>query len=187
VTEDQHFELDVGEADSGSAGGGRRGLFWATIAAVILTDVATKAAAVASLMLGVPRDLFGQGVRLALVYNPGAAFGLNFGPSSRQIFVTLTIGALVALVMLYRKSPPGDGIRMVAIGLVAGGAIGNLLDRLRSPAGVVDFIDVGIGSRRWPTFNVADMAVTTGACLLAYVLWLDDRARESRGAPVPEM
>jgi signal peptidase II len=182
VTENQDFELHAGETAD------RRALFWATVTAVILTDVATKAAAVSSLMLGIPRGVWGQqAVRLALVYNPGAAFGLHFGPSSRQIFVALTIAALGVLVHLYRTARPGDGIRMVAIGLVAGGAVGNLLDRLRSSAGVVDFIDVGIGSVRWPTFNVADMAVTTGACLLAWVLWLDDRARENRGAPVPEM
>ncbi len=165
----------------------RRLVFWVTAAVVVLTDVATKAAAVSSLVLGVPRGIWGQSLRLALVYNPGAAFGFSFGASSRQIFVALTIGALAVLVHLYRTTPSGDALRMLAIGLVAGGAIGNLVDRLRSPAGVVDFIDVGLTTVRWPTFNVADMAVTTGACLLAWVLWMDDRARESGGAPVPEM
>jgi signal peptidase II len=172
----------------GTAGlAGRRSVFWATALIVVLTDVATKAAAVSSLVLGVPRGVWGQALRLALVYNPGAAFGFSFGPSSRQIFVALTLGALAVLVHLYRSSPPADSLRMLAIGLVAGGAIGNLIDRLRSPIGVVDFIDVGVGAVRWPTFNVADMAVTTGACLLAWVLWMDDRARASGGAPVPEM
>jgi signal peptidase II len=71
--------------------------------------------------------------------------------------------------------------------LVAGGAVGNLIDRIRSPAGVVDFIDIGIGFHRWPTFNVADMAVTTGAFLLAWVLWMEDRTRESQTSPVAEM
>jgi signal peptidase II len=181
VTDREHGALAI------EAGAGRRSVFWATALAVILTDVATKAAAVSSLVLGVPRGVWGQAVRLALVYNPGAAFGFSFGASSRQIFVALTIGALAVLVHLYRTTPPSDTLRMLAIGLVAGGAIGNLLDRLRSPVGVVDFIDVGIGSLRWPTFNVADMAVTTGACLLAWVLWMDDRAREGGADPVPEM
>ena len=63
-----------------------------------------------------------------------------------------------------------------------GGAISNLIDRIRGPQGVVDFIDIGIGDMRWPTFNVADMAVSTGAFLLAWVLWGDDRAERARAA-----
>jgi len=65
---------------------------------------------------------------------------------------------------------------------VCGGALGNLIDRIRSAAGVVDFIDVGIGDMRWPTFNVADMAVSIGAFLLAWVLWGDEHADEA-GTP----
>ena len=82
----------------------------------------------------------------------------------------------------------GDAARTLALGLVCGGAIGNLVDRVRSPLGVVDFIDVGIGDMRWPTFNVADMAVSVGAFLLAWVLWGEDRetaAAHRRTAPTP--
>ena len=57
--------------------------------------------------------------------------------------------------------------------------MGNLIDRLRSFFGVVDFIDVGIGDSRWPTFNVADMAVSVGAGLLAWVLWQEDHAQQA--------
>jgi signal peptidase II len=63
---------------------------------------------------------------------------------------------------------------------VCGGAIGNLIDRVRSASGVVDFIDVGLGDMRWPTFNVADMAVSIGAFLLAWVLWGDERAEQKK-------
>ncbi len=59
--------------------------------------------------------------------------------------------------------------------MVCGGAVGNLIDRVRSADGVVDFIDVGIGVHRWPTFNIADSAVTVGAVGLAYVLWMEGR------------
>ena len=62
------------------------------------------------------------------------------------------------------------------------GAFGNLIDRIVSPRGVVDFIDIGIGDSRWPTFNVADMAVSTGAFLLAWVMWGEDKAAEERAA-----
>ena len=61
---------------------------------------------------------------------------------------------------------------MIALALVCGGAVGNLIDRIRSRIGVVDFIDIGFGDWRWPTFNVADMAVSIGAFLLAWALWV---------------
>jgi len=60
--------------------------------------------------------------------------------------------------------------------MILGGAFGNLIDRLRSGQGVVDFIDVGIGEHRWPTFNIADIGVSCGAVLLAWILWREDRA-----------
>jgi signal peptidase II len=162
-------------------------LFFALAGAVVLADVATKATAVAELARGIPREVVGTVVKLVLVYNPGAAFGLWFGPDSRWIFLGLTACALGVLTLLYRATRPGDVLRTASIGLVCGGAIGNLIDRLRSPNGVVDFLDIGVRQYRWPTFNVADMAVTTGAILLAWVLWVEDRAGDHRTAPVPEM
>ena len=73
---------------------------------------------------------------------------------------------------------PGDSLRLVALALVCGGAVGNLIDRIRTSRGVVDFIDVWIGSFHWPTFNVADMAVSCGAVLLAVVLWQEGKDGE---------
>jgi signal peptidase II len=73
---------------------------------------------------------------------------------------------------------------MLAISLVAAGAIGNVIDRIRSDLGVVDFIDIGVGAHRWPTFNVADIAVTTGAFLLAWVLWGEERQQANEAALV---
>jgi hypothetical protein len=67
---------------------------------------------------------------------------------------------------------------------VCAGAVGNLIDRLRSFFGVVDFIDVGIGDARWPTFNVADMAVSIGAALLAWVLWQEDQSTQATAPAV---
>ena len=162
----------------------RRLVFWAAAAVVILADMATKALAVSSLVLGVPRGVWGQSLRLALVYNPGAAFGFSFGPSSRQIFVALTIAALAVLVRLYRTTRPSDTLRMMAIGLVAGGAIGNLVDRLRSPAGVVDFIDVGLrhsAGRRstWPTWPSPPVRACSRGCCG----WMIARAKQWRARP----
>jgi signal peptidase II len=101
--------------------------------------------------------------------------------------MVLTIGALVVLWRLYQATRQGDFVRTLALGLVCGGAVGNLIDRIRSPLGVVDFIDVGLRDMRWPTFNVADMAVSTGAFLLAWVLWGEERETALvRTAPVSE-
>lgn len=152
-------------------------IFWPIGLGLLLLDIVTKAMAVATLApQHIPHDVVGETVRLTLVYNPGAAFGLHLGPYSRIIFTVLTFVALVMLWRLYRTTPQGDSRRTLALALVCAGAVGNLLDRLRSSRGVVDFIDIGTATWRWPTFNVADMAVTSGAILLAIVLWQEDRA-----------
>jgi signal peptidase II len=158
-------------------------LFWPIIIVTTVVDVVTKAVAERTLMpRGIPHEVFGNTVRLTLVYNPGAAFGLNLGPQSRWIFAALTVVALVILGRLYRATTPGDHWRTAALGFVCAGAIGNLLDRVRSVFGVVDFIDIGIGDSRWPTFNVADMAVSVGAIILAWVLWQEDRVAAAAAA-----
>jgi signal peptidase II len=152
-------------------------VFWPVVVLVAALDVVTKAIAVRELLLPrVPHEAVGNAVRFTLVYNPGAAFGLHLGPQSRWIFTALTIVALVILGRLYRATMRGDLPRVLALALVCAGAVGNLWDRLRSDLGVVDFLDVGIGDMRWPTFNVADMAVSCGAVLLAWVLWREDHA-----------
>jgi len=165
--------------------GNNAALFWPVIAFVTLLDVVTKAIAVRALVpQREPHAVLGEAVRFTLVYNPGAAFGLNLGSQSRWIFTALTVIALVILWRLYRFTLRGDYTRVLALGLVCGGALGNLIDRLRSDLGVVDFLDVGMGTMRWPTFNVADMAVSVGAIMLAWVLWQEDRATGVPASPV---
>jgi len=127
----------------------------------------------------VPHRVIGDFLRFTLAYNPGAAFSMSLGPYSRYLFGMFAVIALFVLWRLYRLSGPagraGDRVRILALGLAWGGAAGNLIDRVRSLFGVVDFIDIGFGDTRWPTFNVADMAVSVGAGLLAWVLWQEDR------------
>lgn len=151
--------------------------FWPVVAVVVLLDVVTKAAAVRLLVpQRMPHDVVGDWLRLTLVYNPGAAFGLGQGfEYSRWLFLVLTLVALAILASLYRTTAVGDRPRVLAIALVSAGAVGNLIDRIRHDLGVVDFIDIGVGAARWPTFNVADIAVSSGAMLLAWVLWHEDQ------------
>ena len=144
----------------------------------------------------VPHRIIGDFVRFTLAYNPGAAFSMSLGPYSRYIFGAFAVVALVVLWRLYRLSGPakrsGDRLRILALGLAWGGAAGNLIDRFRSPQGVVDFIDIGYGNVRFWTFNVADSAVTVGAIVLAWSLSREEReerhAREAaaHGGPVVE-
>jgi signal peptidase II len=158
-------------------------LFWPVAVLVVVLDVVTKAIAATALIPAlIPHPVIGDVARLTLVYNKGAAFGLHVGAYSRPIFAVLTIGALAILWRLYRATAPADWRRVFALALVSAGAVGNLIDRVRSARGVVDFIDIGTATWRWPTFNVADIAVTTGAVLLAVVLWREDRAAAHEAA-----
>jgi signal peptidase II len=160
--------------------------FWSIICSVVVADFVTKALAVAMLVpQHVPREVLGEWARLTLVHNPGAAFGVSAGPYSRPIFLLLTVVALLVLSKLYRTTRPGDRLRVIALALVCGGAVGNLIDRVRSPIGVVDFLDIGWRDWRWPTFNVADMAVSVGAGLLAWVLWQEDESMQAAASAVP--
>jgi signal peptidase II len=121
----------------------------------------------------------GDVVRFTLAYNPGAAFSMSLGPYSRLIFGAFAVVALVVLWRLYRMTGAGvragDRVRVVALGLAFGGAAGNLVDRFRSPQGVVDFIDIGLRDVRFWTFNLADSAVTVGALVLAWSLSREER------------
>jgi len=169
------------------ADGGRRPLFWGILAGVVVLDQCTKWLAVEHLSR-VPVPIAGEWLLLRLVYNPGAAFGIHAGAYSRVMFTVLALVALVVLGLMVRETARTQTVRLTALALVCGGAVGNLVDRFRSPSGVVDFIDVWIGSFHWPTFNVADMGVSTGAILLGLVLWRESRAAHPNTHPadVPE-
>lgn len=149
--------------------------FWAPAALLILADCGTKELAVEHLSPPhVPHEVIGTVIRFTLAYNPGAAFSMSVGSHSRLVFTLLAAVVTVILFRLYRATPARDAWQAVALALVAGGAVGNALDRLRSARGVVDFIDVGIGTHRFWTFNLADMGLTIGASLLVSMLWRRD-------------
>jgi signal peptidase II len=163
------------------AAGAERRVFWTAAAVTVVLDLVTKIVAEATLLRTPGMAVVGDWFQLRLVYNQGAAFGLHVGPYSRWIFFGVALVAVFVLARMSQTSPAGDRFRQLALGLVAGGAAGNLIDRIRSGRGVVDFLDVGIGALRWPTFNVADIAVSCGAIALAISLWREDARR-----PEPE-
>jgi signal peptidase II len=150
-------------------------------AAVLVADQLTKAWALHRLDPGQPVVLVPGLFDLTLVMNPGVAFGLFAGvpPEWRWLVTVFSIAALILLGSLaMRIVPDGGRVGTLALGLVFGGAVGNLVDRWRFGA-VVDFFHVFWRDWHWPNFNVADSAITVGVVLLAAELWLagSERAR----------
>lgn len=145
-------------------------------AAVFVADLLTKIAIRASLPLHTGEiSVIGDWVRLIHVENPGSAFSLFQG--GRPFFILFSVASILLIVHLARSKRYRTPGRAVALGLILGGALGNLLDRVAIGA-VTDWIDVGIGARRWPTFNVADMGVSIGVALLALLLLRSPRGEE---------
>ena len=142
--------------------------FWPTLLVVFLLDYASKRWAESHLLpMYTPHELIGNTVCLTLAFNKDAAMGLSLGQYSRVGFALIAVVVLIILGAFYRRTPSAATGAAIALGLVAAGALGNLMDRVLFTQGVVDFIDVGIGSARFYTFNVADASITCGAILLA--------------------
>jgi len=142
---------------------------------VLGLDLLTKSWALTALADGRRMELLGGLLPLTLAFNRGAAFGLTIGSDPRWIFVPVTFVALFFLAQLVREASPHDYLRVCAASLVAGGALGNLYDRLRWNVGVVDFLGpVDLGFALFPIFNVADIGITIGGILLAISLWSED-------------
>ena len=156
-------------------------IFWPTFFVVFVLDFATKRWAEQNLLpLYTPHQLIGETVRLTLAFNKDAAMGLSLGEYSRIGFTVIAAVVLVVLGVFYRRIPSQASAHAFGLALVAAGALGNLADRVLFSHGVVDFIDVGIGTARFWTFNVADAAITCGAILLAVL-----STKEHRDAEVP--
>jgi signal peptidase II len=137
-------------------------------ALVVAADQAAKAAVEAHLVPGQYEEVLGP-LELTLSHNRGVAFGLAGGAGVKLVLVTAL--ALAVIGYLFARNPQRPGIWLAA-GLVAGGAIGNLADRVRHDA-VTDFIAIG----SWPPFNLADVSITLGVVLLVY-LYLRDAEPE---------
>ena len=156
-------------------------VFWPICFLLLLVDCTSKDIVVDRLGDSFSHSVGDGIVRFTLSFNPGAAMGLTLGSFSRIGFGLAACVAIGFLIALYRRTPPSRTWQLVALALVCGGATGNLLDRLRSARGVVDFIDVGIGSHRFWIFNVADFGLTIGAAMLVALLWRSDH-RQGRHA-----
>jgi signal peptidase II len=134
---------------------------------VVAIDQAIKALVEDRLVPGQTVDIVGP-VGLTLSHNNGVAFGLASGSSAPLVAFALV--ALVFVGVLLARNPARPGM-WVAVGLVAGGALGNLADRLRDGA-VTDYLEIG----SWPPFNLADTAITAGVVLFALIYLREGRS-----------
>ncbi len=163
-----------------AVGARRRLLIPAVAAVVVAVDQLTKTWALEHLRLGVARHVIGP-TNFLLTYNTGAAFGLGHG-------VTPFVEAAVVLLVVWlvaasrRATLGGSRLMTLGLGLLLGGAIGNLADRVFRhpkgyPGGVVDFIQ---GVSWWPVFNVADASIVVGVAALIVAFWLRDRSADGQ-------
>lgn len=136
---------------------------------IVVLDQGTKAIVTDQISLGESIPVIGELVKFTHIKNPGMAFGLRLG---NRLFFTIFSSVASVVILLYVIRMRDHALTpLVALTLILGGAVGNLIDRIRFGE-VTDFIDVGISSYRWPVFNVADSAVTIGMTILVGVLLL---------------
>ncbi len=138
-------------------------LYFVVAALVVILDQASKRIIWEIYKYQGGTDIIDGILRIALSKNEGAILGILSGAKPLLLTITIiSIGALIFFAYRMRFAPTS---KRVYLGLILGGAFGNLIDRIASGE-VIDFIDMGIGRYRWPTYNVADIAVTIGAVLL---------------------
>ena len=160
--------------------------FLPVFAGVFLSDCVSKRVAVDQLSPPyVPHEVVGDVVRFTLAYNVKAAMGLSAGSASRWILALIASAMLVAVAVWLRRTTEKNPMLFTGVALVAGGALGNLVDRLRWDRGVVDFIDIGFGNTRFWIFNVADAAITLGAVLLWFAMRRITPPAANAGSPSP--
>ncbi len=142
-----------------------RGL--ATAAGVVVLDQLSKAGVLA-FFAGRPfgaREPIASFFNLVLTYNRGISFGLFNGGAGVSAVIFSVAAAAIVLVLIYWLSRAESPLLAVAIELIIGGAVGNVIDRLRHGA-VIDFLDFHIGSLHWPAFNLADSAICVGVAAM---------------------
>ncbi|HVT57166.1 MAG TPA: signal peptidase II [Thermoanaerobaculia bacterium] len=166
-----------------SAGALRLALVAGVVLSCVSCDQVTKSIARASLAASPPISLLSGFVHLELAHNRGAFLSLGEGlPDGLRylLFVVLVSAALVLTLVFALRLQVNGSLPLVALSLLAGGGLGNLIDRLAHGGAVVDFISVGFGPLRSGVFNLADAAITSGVLLLLVT------ARNSPLFPKPE-
>ena len=175
---------EVGATSTTTAAGVTGRPVWPTFAGlaalVLAVDQLTKAWLTSFLAPGESVSVLGDLIRLVHGQNAGGLFGLLQGQALPFALVSLVV---VGLIVAYHARSGYNPYLSITLGLLLGGALGNLLDRLRLGY-VVDFVDAGLGSVRWYTFNVADAAISVAILLLlAASIWPSAARRAGAGGP----
>ena len=151
-------------------------LFICVAALALAADIVTKHLVVTGHWHG---EFLGGILRITHVNNPGAAFGLFSG--GRVIFIVIKVAALAAILYFVHSARKSEGWRfLLPLALIFSGAMGNLIDRLRGTGEVVDWLDFGMGLRRWYVFNIADACISVGAVLIVIILLLESRQKPEK-------
>jgi signal peptidase II len=163
--------------------------FYLIALAIVLTDQATKAIVVRTMRLGQSIPLVPGYFDLTFVLNPGAAFSLLATLPEwirNPFFILISVAAAILIIVYHARHLRQHRLASVSLGLILGGAVGNLIDRVRYGV-VVDFLDAHVHQYHWPVFNVADSAISVGVTLLLIEMLLEWRRerrseRETRNA-----
>lgn len=157
--------------------------FYAVALTVIVLDQVSKLLIQATMPLGHSIPIISDLFAIVHVMNPGAAFGLLADQAAwirGPFFIGISLLA-IGFILYYRHRRVDDHpLALLGLSLILGGAVGNLVDRLRIGM-VIDFIDVHYYQYHWPAFNVADSAITIGVSLMMLTLILDERRERDRG------
>ncbi|MCD6308020.1 MAG: signal peptidase II [Candidatus Latescibacteria bacterium] len=143
----------------------------------VVADQASKIVVDSVFALYESRPMLGNILRLYYIRNTGAAFGLRIGNPSVMLWVTVLVTLFLVYLFVTGRLDGGSLLGKAALVLVLAGAVGNLIDRVRLGE-VIDFIDMGIGPHRWPTYNLADVFVTCGMLVLIVSQFFQPRKAE---------
>ena len=135
---------------------------WAVAVAAIFLDQASKILVETAMKLGQSDAVIGDLFRLTYIKNAGGAFGIFLGGG--WFYFLASVVAVIMILFYLRRLPAGRILPRLSLAMILGGALGNLIDRVRSGV-VTDFLDFGIGNTRWPVFNLADAFITVGVIL----------------------
>ena len=138
-------------------------LFLGLAAAVVAADQASKAWITGRIEPGDVIEVAGDWIRLIVTWNTGGLFGLF--QSNAAVFAAFSVAVMVLIVVVNGRTAPGRYLS-VTLGFLLGGAVGNFIDRI-ALGHVTDWVDIGVGTWRFYTFNVADMGITSGIAILA--------------------
>ena len=169
-----------------TARGGLRPAYVWVMASIVALDQATKLLVDRWMDLHESHQVIDGFLRLTYVRNRGAAFGILSDadlPFQAALFSLLSLAALGAIALYAWRLPAESRLPKAALALIMGGAVGNLIDRMRLGY-VIDFVDAHLGTYHWPAFNVADSAITVGVVLLILdMLWHPQASSDAPGVP----